>query len=145
MMTDSRQFFLAMQSSSGSNSKHARSVTYECEKTRDEDPCLIYQCSLNFWGLMVVPVLFLYTLSCSTCFESVKSLNAGDAERLERKASMAIELSWKKRAEHSLSDRVLSFMKAGLTHLYRVVHKDVHYLLLTSKHEFHQCHHSTTG
>ena len=47
----------------------------------------------------------------------MNSLSAGDAERLERKASMAIELSWKKRAEHNLSDLVLSFMKAGLMHL----------------------------
>ena len=45
------------------------------------------------------------------------SLSAGDADRFERKASMATELSWKKRAEHSLSDLVLSFMNAGLMHL----------------------------
>ena len=67
----------------------------------------------------------------STCFDIVKSLRAGDAERLERNASMATELSWKKRAEHSLSDLVLSFMKAGLTHLCRDVHQVVHNVLLT--------------
>ena len=50
----------------------------------------------------------------------MNSLSTGDAERLERKASMATELSWKKRAVHSRRDLVLSFMKAGLTHLWNV-------------------------
>ena len=54
---------------------------------------------------------------CSTCFENAMSRSAGDADRFERKPSIATELSWKKRAEHSLSDLVLSFMNAGLMHL----------------------------
>ena len=53
----------------------------------------------------------------------MNSLRTGDAERLERKASMATELSWKKRAVHNRSDLVLSFMNAGLTHLWKPIVK----------------------
>ena len=36
---------------------------------------------------------------------------------------MATELSWKKRAVHNRSDLVLSFMNAGLTHLWKPIAK----------------------
>ena len=36
---------------------------------------------------------------------------------------MATELSWKKRAVHNRSDLVLSFMNAGLTHLWKPIVK----------------------